>query len=304
MRHLRSWAAGLRGVEAPAVDGRVRGQAGQVACPHCEPGVADWPVGLWSDGGPFLCSRCGGITDRRGAAWRVDVQDLLVPGAGSRTAGGPAPGKRARDTDRAQLAACPELSDYLGIVQERLSGPAAFEARFVDAGEPRVSAVPPAGVVLSLGLLAQLEDEAQLAFVLARENALIDEGLVARRFTAARARGEAGGRLGRPRRISQSVDGALEVSWRLGYGQEWEVRADLRGVRAMRAAGYDPAAAAATLERLESASLAGGGGRFLVAGERREMLLEAAHAPGPFGRLNREVYRRVVGGFRVFLHQH
>ena len=260
-------------------------------------------MGLWSDGGPFLCSRCGGITDRRGAPWRVHVDDLLVPGAGAGSAARTTPGRRARDTDATELAACPELADYLGIVQERLAGPAEFEARFVDAGEPRVSAVAPAGVALSLGLLAQLEDEAQLAFVLARENALIAEGLVGQRFAAARSRGETGGRLGRARRISQAVRDALEVSWRLGYGAEWEIRADLRGLQAMRAAGYDPAAAPATLERLESASLAGGGGRFLVVGERSEVLREAAHAPGPFGKLNREVYRRVVGGFRVFLHR-
>jgi hypothetical protein len=278
----------------------------RVACPHCRGGTADWPVGLWTDGGPLLCVRCGGVTDRRGRPFVVAVERLV-----SRREAAPArpvqPPDRLADVwgaltaqlaQRQPLAASHELAGYLRLVSSRLGVATVPEVRFVDLGEPLISAVSRDGLLVSLGLLAQLEDEAQLAFALARESALVEAGVVPRRFAAARARATAGSRLGRARRLGERALEALEVSWRLGYGLDWEREADHRAAVAIRLAGYDGDAPRRTLALLESASLAGRGGRFLLAAER------ASQLPGPTiprGRLNQEVYRRAVGGFRVFL---
>jgi hypothetical protein len=196
------------------------------------------------------------------------------------------------------VAASRDLGSYLRIVLARLGMREAVEIRFVDLGEPLLGTVPVGGMLISLGLLAQLEDEAQLAFVLAREAALDESGVVARRYAAARDRAMAGSRLGRGRRLGEQVLHALEVSWRLGYGVPWEREADRRAAAALRAAGYDGDAPGRTLSLLEAASLAGRGARFLLAADRAD---EIPVPPGPKGALNREVYRRAVGGFRVFL---
>jgi hypothetical protein len=277
-----------------------------VSCPHCGGGRADWPIGLWADGGPLLCARCAGVADRSGRPYAVDVEGLLVPEGAPpvRIPRGQAPltdvweAVNAQLVQRQPLAASPDLAGYLRIVLARLGVREAVETRFVDLGEPLVGAVPMKGLLISLGLLAQLEDEAQLAFVLAREAALDEAGVVARRYAAARGRAMAGSRLGRGRRMGEQVLSALEVSWRLGYGVAWEREADRRASAALRAAGYDGDAPRRTLSLLESASLAGRGARFLLAADRADQL---PVPPGPRGALNREVYRRAVGGFRVFL---
>lgn len=195
-----------------------------------------------------------------------------------------------------------ELGGYVAIVRQRLGVPAEpDETWFVDEGEPLIAALPPAGVLVGLGLLAQLEDEAQLAFALAREEALHESGVVARRYAEARARGDSGGRLGRTKRVAASLRQALEESWRRGYGQRWEEHADARGFEAILAAGYDPCAAARALNLLAEASPSGRCERFLGASGRAEAVTLPETASVPRGRLNREVYRRAVGGFRVFM---
>jgi len=173
----------------------------------------------------------------------------------------------------------------------------------------------PGGAILAGGeLLAGLEDEAMLAFVLAREIAHHESGRVARRYRSRRASWALLGRLewglGVLTRGALSTgrgDGAIvrEVA-RLGYGPVHEQQADESALRTISAAGYDPAAAVRYLAALEARHLAARGvlAAFLdshPARSRRRCLAETLVAIGVGRsaprRVNGEVYRRAVARF-------
>jgi hypothetical protein len=272
------------------------------ACPLCLDEHPAWPLGLDRDGGPQLCLSCGrtyspgrgvvtiGEAPRLAAGAELPAEEEL---AASLLAELDALGARPLD---------PRLAAYLDEVARRVSGRWRIEPlRALDRGEPEVVTLPGGSAALSLGLLAALGDEAQIAFVLAREAALLAAGLPLRRFGGAWAR--------RPRRLApgraatrRALSRALEVARRLGYGTEAETGADAEGLRRIAKAGYDPAAAPAALAALETASRPGQGGRFVASAVRRHALDAARlRTPAkPESTLNREVYRRAVGGFAVF----
>jgi predicted Zn-dependent protease len=198
------------------------------------------------------------------------------------------------------------LSTYL----ERMAGqlrrqmdpcPARSQVVLFEAPEWWTLALPSGTILLSLGTLVGLEDEAELAFVLAHE-------------LAHAASAEAAVRLVRTglQVVALEDNGGHEASWshaaqdliRLGYGRVRETDADRRAIEVVTALGYDPNSVSNYLRRVE---------RLVADGDRRVAEIALAH-PTPARRLrtveewvsaspqprvgtrvNREVFRRVAG---------
>jgi len=108
-------------------------------------------------------------------------------------------------------------------------------------------ALPSGRLLFSLGALGVIEDEAELVFVLGHELAHVASGDAARRLVA----------LGLVE-LARGEGGHDEASWlraandllRLGHGSENEHGADLQGVRAVLALGYDPESVIRYLDRM------------------------------------------------------
>ncbi len=292
-----------------------------VPCGHCETTDAAWPVRLSRSDGPLVCVRCGGLLAADGSIIEICTVCAMPGHRGSHDAAACsrdesvlerlAASPRDRDdvSSRAAQALaslhepCPpgDLDEYLGNVLERVGLPSRGSIVFIDLGEPAVAMLPGGEFVMTLGLLAALEDEAQLAFVLAREVALERAGWVWRRYGSAwRRRRGLLYRLGL--KGNDPMVAAVDLSLQLGYGPEAERGADRAALASLVHADYDPGASVRALRLLESAALAGSGGRFLLAADRAAWLEESSVALGraPTARLNREVYRRAVDGFSVF----
>jgi hypothetical protein len=201
-------------------------------------------------------------------------------------------------------------STSLAVYLERMAGqvcrrmdpaPARSHVVLFEAPEWWTLALPSGTILLSLGTLVGLEDEAELAFVLAHE-------------LAHAASAEAAVRLVRTglHVVALEDNGGREQSWshaahdliRLGYGRVREKEADRRAIEVVTALGYDPNSAVNYLRRLET---------LMSEGDRRVAEIALAH-PTPATRLrtveecvaaspqpriaprvNREVFRRVAG---------
>jgi predicted Zn-dependent protease len=205
-----------------------------------------------------------------------------------------------------RFVSAPSLSVYLnrlaGQISRRLD-PAPASSRVVLFEDPhcRTLALPSGTVLLSLGTLASLEDEAELAFVLAHELAHAASADAAVRLV----------RVGL-HVVALENHGELEQSWshaandliRLGYGRARERDADERAFRAVASLGYDTQSVVRYLRRLQT---------LVERGDPRVAELALAH-PLPNDRLrqieriiatrpalrtaprvNREVFRRAAG---------
>ena len=144
------------------------------------------------------------------------------------------------------VANVPELESYLdgivaGLKPEPLAEGASFRVRVLVDPALNAFAMPNGAVYIHTGILARLENEAQLATVLAHEitHATHRHGLKSFRnfknktaFAAAFNAGTAGvgGLLG-------AIGAASAIS---GYSQDLEREADVTGFRMIAAAGYDP----------------------------------------------------------------
>jgi hypothetical protein len=171
-------------------------------------------------------------------------------------------------------------------VAERIEGaPSRPRVVFIDALEHRALALPSGMLLLSMGLVTSLRDEAELAFVLGHEIAHAASGEVAVRLVrlgfnaTARERGDSDG-------LCWS-DAAVDLV-RLGYGRKRERDADLRALQAMLALEYDPASALRYLQRTAEAVL-----------QRDPSVAEMAVAHPPAAdrmrRIERSLYGRVGG---------
>ncbi len=204
-----------------------------------------------------------------------------------------------------RFVASPELSEYL----DRIAGEVArhidrapSRVRVVLADDPalRSLALPSGLVILSVGLLTAVQDEAELAFVLAHEIAHAasrdaEHRLVRLGFRAAvREDG---------RRPAMAWSDAVTDLVALGYGARREHDADARAIEAIVAERYDATSVLRFLHRLE---LRGERGETEVAETcgahpppvERIRRAERAHAARADAsdptRVNREVFRRVV----------
>jgi hypothetical protein len=205
-----------------------------------------------------------------------------------------------------QFVTAPGLSDYLNGVARGLAAHfdhAPRACRVVPFNEPsiRILGLPSGILLVSLGMLRFLEDEAELAFVLARELAHVASGEAATRLVRSGFGAVAGDEDARP-----------DTAWRqsvvavgqLGYGRRSELEADARALRCMLSLRYDPNSALRLLRRLKLAIETGDSRVAEVAvalpppgyrARKLERVLYGRVGRAPVQRANREVFRRAAG---------
>ena len=164
----------------------------------------------------------------------------------------------------------PDVQSFIDSVGQRILGgrpaPEKVTYRFLVLRDPEVNAFacPNGSVYITTGLLALLENEAQLAGVLGHETAHVYERhpylenrsirkkTVATEIIAAATSVVPGGYV-----VGLAAAGAAEASNLIvvesvyGYSREMESQADRDGLAAMTAAGYDPRAMAVAFELLD-----------------------------------------------------
>lgn len=273
------------------------------ACPHCrEPAAVALP------GGGGWCAACGGLVAPTGEAEVVCRWCSLshAPSVGRRCpsageegfaappgdGGGHAAGHLLRLlAERLGAAPAPAAGRYVAAVRAAVAAGAVGEVLFAAPAEPLLLALPDRTLVISAGVVNALEDEAQLAFVLGREESLTRHGWIARRY---RAGWPAGFWSFRRRCDDASMARAIELSCRVGFGVEAEHSADREALAALVASDYDPQAGARALALLDRASR--GTGRFRLSRVRSRLLARSLADVGrpALARLNREVYRRAL----------
>lgn len=197
------------------------------------------------------------------------------------------------------------LATYLDHVVRELCAkikPPVRRCRVVLVDEPilRTLALPSGKILMSLGMLRFLGDEAELAFVLGHELAHASSKEVATRLV----RSGFGA-------LSRDQEGKPQTAWteavldmvRLGYGEKLETEADRQALEKMLVLRYDPASALRFLDRLQDR---------MNEGEQEVAELVMAHPPPAYRirklekalygrvareavpRVNREVFRRAA----------
>jgi len=203
---------------------------------------------------------------------------------------------------RTSATAQPYLDRIARQIALRIAGaPADPRIVLVDTQDHRALALPSGTLLVSTGLIAFLEDEAELAFVLGHEIAHAASGEAAVRLV----------RLGFQATARESAasdglcwsDAAVDLV-RLGYGRRRECDADAAALKAMLDLEYEPQSIGRYLQRLHDA---------IERGDAAVAETEVAH-PTPFDRrrrleralclrvgpttdvprVNREVFRRAL----------
>jgi predicted Zn-dependent protease len=172
-------------------------------------------------------------------------------------------------------AAQPYLDRIARQVATRIDGaPAQPRVVLVEAAEHRTLALPSGTLLVSTGLLAFLEDEAELAFVLGHEIAHAASGEAAVRLVRLGFEATA-----RERSATDGLcwsDAAVDLA-RLGYGRKRERDADQCALSTMLDLEYEPLSACRYLQRLHAA---------IARGDDVVSETDVAH-PTPFDRLRR-----------------
>lgn len=200
----------------------------------------------------------------------------------------------------------PAIADYLERVTRSVArhvegAPPDSRVVLVDDPALRTLALPSGTVLMSVGMLTFLEDEAELAFVLGHELAHAACGDAAVRLVRL---GFGAVARGRETPAPTAWAGAALDLVRLGYGRKRERDADARALEAILALDYDPESALRFLRRLHGA---------VEAGAAAVAELAVAHPPaldrlrrldrslwgriheGRMFRVNRDVFRRAAG---------
>jgi len=147
----------------------------------------------------------------------------------------------------------PDLQNYVAQVGQRVV--AASDTRFnfqfkvVDHPSVNAMALPGGFVYITRGILAEMNDEAQLAAVLGHEATHVNSRHGAKLMTKAMATqiatllgvgaAAAAGSGGAASAVAM-ISNHLATYMLLGYGRDYEVEADEVGLRYARRAGYDP----------------------------------------------------------------
>lgn len=148
----------------------------------------------------------------------------------------------------------PDLTRYVSLVGQSLilyAGRPELEYHFavLDSDEPNAFAAPGGYVFITRGALALMDDENQLAAVLAHEIGHINEKHIVHELKIRGREDQKGallssliGGMTDPMRVafSQMVDMATKILLERGYKQEDEVAADRLGAAIPTMAGYDP----------------------------------------------------------------
>ena len=169
----------------------------------------------------------------------------------------------------------PYLDRIAKHVASRITGsPTASRVVLIESAEHRTLALASGTLLISTGLLAFLEDEAELAFVLGHEIAHAASGEAAVRLVRLGFQATA-----RERHATDGLcwsDAAVDLA-RLGYGRTREHDADASSLAAMLELEYEPQSACRYLQRLHAA---------VLRGDAAVAETEVAH-PTPFDRLRR-----------------
>jgi len=157
----------------------------------------------------------------------------------------------------------PALAAYVDAVGKRLVAageptPYSFHFAIVDQAEPNAFAAPGGYIYISRGLLAQVNDEAELAGILAHEISHVTR----RHHTKQIGKEVGAGLLKLPgaavgvlnKDLGNMINTPIDKAGRVvlaGYSRGQESEADAYGMRLSAAAGYDPAALADALAGIE-----------------------------------------------------
>jgi hypothetical protein len=160
---------------------------------------------------------------------------------------------RAALADRWKLVGSGAPQAYLDRiarqVADRIEGaPANVDVLLVDDAAHRTLALPSGSLLVSVGTLLFLADEAELAFVLGHEIAHAASGDAAVRLVRLGFLGATRGADGHD--AEAWADAALDLV-RLGYGRRRERDADARAIEAVLALGYEPESALRYLRRVQ-----------------------------------------------------
>jgi Peptidase family M48 len=292
-----------------AEDGVATGPTGADACPRCGESFGPSPtVTAPSFGGRVLrrCSRCGTRVASGTPAPQLVftcetcglpfLAEAILPHGehhcSACTAGLTPPDLPDRDVAAAaenevraalstrwrfvtSTAAQPYLDRIARQVGARIAdAPASPRVVLVDTPEHRTLALPSGTLLVSLGLLKFLEDEAELAFAIGHELAHAASGEAAVRLVRLGFEATA-----RERSASDGLcwsDAAVDLA-RLGYGRRRERDADACALSALIELGYEPLSAGRYLRRLHAA---------IARGEAAVAETAVAH-PTPFDRIHR-----------------
>ncbi len=170
----------------------------------------------------------------------------------------------ARMIGRFGLYDNPRLLKYVNLVGHALAvntnrPEIEFHFAVLNTDEINAYAAPGGYVFVTRGALAKMQDEAELAAVLGHEMTHINERHVVKELNIHGTEGSAAGGLARligggteAARVAffQSVDKALDMLFKTGYGREDEIQADRGAVLLCALSGYDPSALERYFERI------------------------------------------------------
>jgi predicted Zn-dependent protease len=147
----------------------------------------------------------------------------------------------------------PDVQNYVAQVGQRVVSRADarfnFEFKVVDQAYINAMALPGGFIYVTRGMLAEMNDEAQLAGILGHEIThvnsrhgakLMTKALLAQGLTLAGIAGAAASGSGSAVSGVAMISNHLTNYWLLGYGREYELEADEVGIRYAHRAGYDP----------------------------------------------------------------
>jgi predicted Zn-dependent protease len=170
----------------------------------------------------------------------------------------------ARMIGRFSLYENPALMKYVNLVGRSLARNTnrpelEFHFAVLNTGEINAYAAPGGFVFVTRGAIEKMQDEAELAAVLGHEMTHINERHVVKELnihgtegsaTAGLARLIGGGTESARVAFYQSVDKALDMLFKTGYGREDEIQADRGAVLLCALSGYDPSGLARYFDRI------------------------------------------------------
>jgi predicted Zn-dependent protease len=173
----------------------------------------------------------------------------------------------------------------------------------VDTPEVNAFSGPDGYILITRGLVRQLHDESELAGVLAHEmsHVLEKHGLQAvKQAGKAKALASLASADDRLSAFSDATNGLVDTILVKGYDRKQEEEADVRAVRLLINAGYDPLGYYSFLQRLAKEQSGSAGGAMSThpgAGERAKKVRQRIDelAPAKQGAINRERFEKMVG---------
>jgi predicted Zn-dependent protease len=159
-----------------------------------------------------------------------------------------------------------ELNHYINLVGTALAANSdrsdlKFRFAVLDTDSVNAYSAPGGYIFVTRGAIALMEDEAELAGVLAHEIAHVSERHIVNALNIRATDSDAGSGLSRllgagnsttQVAFTQAIDQAVEILFARGYQQQDELDADRVGTLLLAATGYDPLALKRYLERVQS----------------------------------------------------